>query len=55
GDILCMYNAGAYAMAMASNYNSRRRPAEVALMDGQVKLIRRRESLEDILSTVIKL
>ncbi len=53
GDILCMYNAGAYAMAMASNYNSRRRPAEVALKeDGQIKLIRRRESLEDMLGTV---
>ena len=51
GDILCMYNAGAYAMTMASNYNSRRRPAEVTLKDGQINLIRRRESLEDILFT----
>lgn len=51
GDILCMYNAGAYAMSMASNYNARRRPAEVALHDGQLQLIRNRESLEDILRT----
>jgi len=53
GDILCMYNAGAYAMAMASNYNSRRRPAEITIHDGDIKLIRRRESLEDMLQTEV--
>jgi diaminopimelate decarboxylase len=55
GDILCMYNAGAYAMTMASNYNSRRRPAEVTTQNGQLKLIRRRETLDDILATEIDL
>ena len=51
GDLLCIYNAGAYAMTMSSNYNSRRRPAEVMISDGEIELIRRRETLEDILAT----
>ncbi len=51
GDIIAFYNAGAYGWMMASNYNSRFRPAEVMIMDGKAKLIRRRETLEDLLST----
>lgn len=51
GDILCFKNAGAYGIAMASNYNSRFRPAEVLIADGKAKLIRRRETLEDLLAT----
>jgi len=51
GDILCIYNAGAYAFTMSSNYNSRCRPAEVLIKDGDLKLIRRRETLEDLLAT----
>ncbi len=49
GDILCLKNAGAYGYSMASNYNSRVRPAEVMLLDGQVHLIRERETMEDLL------
>lgn len=49
GDILCFYNAGAYGMEMASNYNSRFRPAEVLWLNQQAHLIRRRETLEDLL------
>lgn len=49
GDILCFYNAGAYGWMMASNYNSRARPAEVLVYNGQAHLIRRRETLEDLL------
>jgi diaminopimelate decarboxylase len=52
GDILCFLNAGAYAFSMASNYNSRFRPAEVLIKDGKARLIRRRETLEDLLSTM---
>lgn len=52
GDILCFYNAGAYAFSMASNYNSRFRPAEVLIKDGKARLIRRRENLDDLLSTM---
>lgn len=50
-DILCFKNAGAYCYMMSSNYNSRCRPAEVLVMDGTAHLIRRRETLDDLLST----
>lgn len=50
-DILCMFNAGAYGMSMSSNYNSRLRPAEVFIENGEARLIRRRETLDDILQT----
>lgn len=49
GDILAIRNAGAYGYSMASNYNSRLRPAEVLLLNGQAKLIREREQFEDLL------
>lgn len=49
GDILCFKNAGAYCFTMASNYNSRFRPAEVLIHEGKDYLIREREVLEDLL------
>lgn len=50
GDTIVVRNAGAYGYSMSSNYNSRLRPAEVLLtMDGEAKLIRRREIFEDLL------
>lgn len=49
GDIIVMKNAGAYGFSMASNYNSRFRPAEVLIYHGEAKVIRERESMEDIL------
>lgn len=51
GDILMFKNAGAYCATMASNYNSRLRPAEVLLHKGKAHLIKRREKLEDLLVT----
>ncbi len=48
GDILAIKNAGAYGFSMSSNYNSRLRPAEVLLLNGQARLIREREKLEDL-------
>jgi diaminopimelate decarboxylase len=49
GDLLAILDAGAYGMALASNYNTRPRPAEV-LVDGRAaKLIRRRETMADLL------
>lgn len=48
GDILAFKNAGAYAFSMASNYNSRYRPAEIGIYNGEAKLIRKRETMEDI-------
>ena len=47
-DILMFKNAGAYCYSMASNYNSRYRPPEVLLHDGNDYLIRQRESFEDL-------
>ncbi|HMJ69252.1 MAG TPA: diaminopimelate decarboxylase [Cyclobacteriaceae bacterium] len=49
GDLLVLKNAGAYGYSMASNYNSRFRPAEVLVIDGKALLIRERDTLEDIL------
>lgn len=48
-DILCFHNAGAYCYSMASNYNSRYLPAEVMIVDGQDYLIRKRQTIQDIL------
>jgi len=50
GDVLAVLSAGAYAMSMASNYNSRARAAEVMLVDGRPVLIRERERLEDLMA-----
>lgn len=48
GDFVVLENAGAYGFVMASNYNSRRRAAEVLIEDNQAKLVRRRETFEDL-------
>ncbi len=51
GDIIGVLDAGAYGHAMSSNYNQRLRPAEVLIAeDGGEKLIRRRDTLEDLLA-----
>lgn len=49
GDTLCFHNAGAYCFSMASNYNSRYKPAEVMVHNGIDYLIRQRDTFEDIL------
>jgi len=48
GDVLGIYNAGAYGFSMSNQYNSRLRPAEVLIRNGKAHLIRKRETLEDI-------
>lgn len=53
GDVLSMRNAGAYGFAMASNYNSRFRPAEVMVHGGKAHLVRERENFEDLLAKQI--
>ncbi|WP_306013369.1 MULTISPECIES: diaminopimelate decarboxylase [unclassified Allomuricauda] len=53
GDILCFRNAGAYCFTMASNYNSRYRPAEVLWHKGKGHLIRKRETFDDILANQV--
>jgi diaminopimelate decarboxylase len=50
GDLLAVPATGAYTLGMASNYNGVPRPAAVLVADGKAELIRRRESLEDLLS-----
>jgi diaminopimelate decarboxylase len=54
GDILAFYNAGAYCFSMASNYNSRYRPAEVLLYNGVDYLIRKRETMADLMKNQIE-
>lgn len=51
GHLLAIRNAGAYGHSMASNYNSRFRPPELLVTDGKAKVIRRRETLDDLLAT----
>jgi diaminopimelate decarboxylase len=51
GDVLCTPTSGAYAIPMASNYNMTTRPAIVMVKDGNARLIRRRETYEDLLAT----
>jgi diaminopimelate decarboxylase len=55
GDIIAIKNAGAYGFMMSSNYNSRLRPAEVLIIDGKAKLIRQRETMEDIYKNQVEI
>jgi diaminopimelate decarboxylase len=50
GELLAILDAGAYGMALASNYNTRPRPAEVLVRGKSAKLIRRRETVRDLYS-----
>ena len=52
-DILMFKNAGAYCFSMASNYNSRYRPAEVLCYNNKTHLIRQRESFDDLLANQV--
>lgn len=49
-DLVAIYSAGAYGFTMASNYNTRGKVAEIALENGEDRLIRRRETFEDIIA-----
>jgi diaminopimelate decarboxylase len=55
GDVLCIHNAGAYCFSMASNYNSRFKPAEVMIYNGVDYLIRKRENMDDILKNQVEI
>jgi diaminopimelate decarboxylase len=50
GELLALLDAGAYGFVMASNYNTRPRPCEVVVLDGSAYLVRRRESVADLLA-----
>ncbi|MDH5464403.1 MAG: diaminopimelate decarboxylase [Thiovulaceae bacterium] len=49
-DLIVVYSAGAYGFGMSSNYNTRGRSAEVAVEDGKARLIRRRETFDDLIA-----
>jgi diaminopimelate decarboxylase len=49
GDLLAVPATGAYALSMASNYNVVPRPAAVLVRDGEARVIRKRETIEDLL------
>jgi diaminopimelate decarboxylase len=53
GDLIALLDAGAYGMAQASNYNTRVRPAEVLVEGKKARLIRRRETVADLLVTEV--
>lgn len=55
GDVLMFKNAGAYCFSMASNYNSRLRPAEVLVHEGKDYLIRKREVMDDLLRNQVEI
>jgi diaminopimelate decarboxylase len=50
GDLIAILDAGAYGMAESSNYNTRLRPPEVLVEGAQARLIRRRETMADLLA-----
>jgi diaminopimelate decarboxylase len=50
GDLLAIPATGAYTLAMSSTYNAVPRPAAVLVANGQARVIRRRETLEDLLA-----
>lgn len=54
GDILCFKNAGAYGITMSSNYNARFRPAEVLIYNGKAHLIRKRETMDDLVRNEVE-
>ncbi|MDQ6922006.1 MAG: diaminopimelate decarboxylase [Candidatus Dormibacteraeota bacterium] len=53
GDVLCVPAAGAYCLAMASNYNGMPRPEVVMVREGAARLLRRRETLEDLMAAEV--
>lgn len=53
GDLIALLDAGAYGMAQSSNYNTRLRPAEVLVEGSKARLIRRRETMADLLAPEI--
>ena len=53
GDVIAVPAAGAYCLAMASNYNGMPRPEVLMLRDGEARVMRRRETLDDLLITEV--
>ena len=53
GSLIVVKNVGAYGYSMANNYNSTTKPAEVLVDDGRARLIRKRESADDLFKHVV--
>src|SRR5947208_6039919 len=53
GDVICLPAAGAYCLAMASNYNGMPRPEVLLVGDGKARVMRRRETLDDLLAAEV--
>jgi diaminopimelate decarboxylase len=53
GDLVLLLDAGAYGMSLSSNYNSRPRPAEVLVEGKKARIVRRRETMKDLLGPEI--
>jgi diaminopimelate decarboxylase len=53
GDLVAILDAGAYSMSLSSNYNSRPRPAEVLVEGNRARLVRRRETIRDLIEPEI--
>ena len=53
GDIICLPAAGAYCLAMSSNYNGMPRPEVLMVCDGKARVMRRRETMEDLLASEV--
>ena len=53
GDVIALPASGAYCLAMASNYNGMPRPEVLMLRDGEARVMRRRETLEDLTSAEV--
>ena len=50
GDAVAILDAGAYGSVMASNYNRRMLPAEILVEEGEARVVRRRQTLDDVLA-----
>ena len=55
GDLVAILDAGAYGSSLTSNYNSRPRPAEVLVEGKSARLIRRRETMDDLMRAELEL
>lgn len=55
GDLLGVKSTGAYGFSMSSNYNMRLKPAEVAVVAGEAKLVRKRQEFEDLVRDEIQI
>ena len=53
-DLIAIYSAGAYGFTMSSTYNTRPKVAEIAIIDGEDRLIRKRDSFDDLIKNEIE-